>query len=370
MAIGPERAEEQSMIADSLLDDSNIVAVMTHEGNFLQAREGFSDAEAGESQFENPMDYFADALYEQEHDAQKLGDEGLAQKIEEEGGQPETGQNQAEQAERQPQMERQPQHETETQEQPAEVTAQSVQEWVERTEATIAEHGLNDPVSAKGFADEFCAALGGDVYQAGVNVQALGSTIAKTALSGLSIIEAAQGDLQSIPSVQPAAAKAFSYDILRGLGVDPRTVQGVDEQLLANTVLGGVVNFYHTFQRYGGKVTDVSRINDPEAAMLFLGNFMRALGDTQPVSRPTAIKVADALGNYLLGFAGRVYQANQRQAEARQGQGGRSNSGRGRGARVPQRFKEGLKGRSVPRSTTNRDIFSEEVLRGALSQKL
>src|SRR6266481_2457051 len=143
--------EMQNAGEDSILgDDSNIIATMTHEGQFIRPEDSPSDAEHGESVFDDPIDYFADALYEQEHDAQKLGDEGLQRKLEAEGEQAETGQNQAEQAERQPRAERQTQHEAEA-EQPAEVTAQSVQEWAERTEATIEQHGLNDPATAKGF---------------------------------------------------------------------------------------------------------------------------------------------------------------------------------------------------------------------------
>jgi hypothetical protein len=361
----------QEEIADSLLSDDNIIAVLPHQGNLTDAtpEQMGSEAEHGESQFDNPEDYFAEALYLQEHDAQKLGDEGLQRKLEAEGEQPGNNAESTIQAQRVTKGNT-ARPEPETQEQPAEVAAQSVQEWAERTEATIQEHGLNDPQTAKGFADEFCAALGTDVYRSGIDVQALGSTMAKTALSALSVYEAAQGDPQSIPQVAPAAAKQFSYDIIRGLGMDPRTVQGVDEQLLADTVLRGVLNFYDTYQRYGGKVSDVSRINDPEAAELFLGKFMEALGASQPASRQTAIKVADALGNYLLGFIGKINQANQRQAEARQGQGGRTNTGRGRGQRVPQRFKEGVKGRGTPQMDTNADIFSPEVLRGALSQNL
>jgi hypothetical protein len=369
--------EMQSAVEDSILgDDSNIVATYTHEGNFANLAEGFSDAEDGESVFEDSSAMIQEQIEEDDPEGVGLravlkhGDEAVANRMaEREAAQPRNNAESTMQAQRVTKGNT-ARPELEAQEQPPEVTPQSVQEWAERTEATIQEHGLNDPQTARGFADEFCAALGTDVYRAGIDVQALGSTMAKTALSALSVYDAAQGNPESIPQVAPAAAKAFSHDILRGLGMDPRTVQGVNEQLLADTVLRGVLNFYDTYQRHGGKVADVSRLNDAEAAELFLGNFMQALGATQPASRQTALKVADALGNYLLGFIGKINQTNQRQAEARQGQGGRSNTGRGRGQRVPQRFKEGLKGSKAPRFSTNDDIFSGPAVQAAMSQKL
>jgi predicted component of type VI protein secretion system len=245
-------------------------------------------------------------------------------------------------------------------------TAENVQQGIAALDATVQEHGLNDPASAKGFADEFCSALGTDVYRAGVDVQALGSTVAKTALSAMQVYEAAQGNIESLPPIPAESARAFSYDLLKGFGIDPRTVD-VDEQLLSQTVLGGVLNFYDTFQKYGGSITDLSKLNDPQAAEMFLGNFMRALGSEQPVNRQTAIKVADALGSYLLGFIGKINAANQRQAESRQGQ---SNSGRGRGQRVPARFRDAIKGSKAPRFTSNQDIFSGSGFESALRQNL
>ncbi len=78
----------QEEIGDSILEGNNIVAVLPHQGN-LHPQDVGSDAEHGESQFDNPEDYFAEAFYEQEHDAQKLGDEGLRQKLAKEGQQAE-----------------------------------------------------------------------------------------------------------------------------------------------------------------------------------------------------------------------------------------------------------------------------------------
>ena len=151
-------------------------------------------------------------------------------------------------------------------------------------DATVREHGLNDAPSANEFASAFCESLGTDVYKSGVNVEALGSTMAKASLSAMQVYEAAQGDLSRIPPVPDASAKAFSHDLLRGLGIDPRAVP-VDENLLANTVMQGALSFLHTYQTYGGKVTDFAKLNDGAISEQFFGNFLRAFGIKAAVDR-------------------------------------------------------------------------------------
>src|SRR6202040_1394001 len=69
----------QDEIADSLLD-APIVATLTHEGNFLRPEE-VSDAEHGDSIFDDPLDYYAEAIYDQQHNAAVLGDAGLESKL-------------------------------------------------------------------------------------------------------------------------------------------------------------------------------------------------------------------------------------------------------------------------------------------------
>src|SRR6202171_5753190 len=277
-------SEFQQQVADSILEDSNIIATLTHEGQFIRPEDSPSDAEHGESVFDDPADYFAEALYDQQHNAAVLGDEGLRQKLLKEGQQVEeqpeelteeerlTSSPEERGVQRLEQLEAQraktggeQANQAQEQEQAQAPTAESVQQGIAALDATVQEHGLNDPASAKGFADEFCSALGTDVYRAGVDVQMLGGTVAKTALSAMHVYEAAQGNIESLPPIPAESARAFSYDLLKGLGIDPRTVD-VDQQLLSQTFLGGVLNFYDTFQKYGGQVTDLSRLNDPQAA--------------------------------------------------------------------------------------------------------
>src|ERR1700694_3368602 len=200
-----ENIEFEDMVADSLLADDNIIAVLPHQGSSPSQDTG-SDAEHGESVFDNPEDYFSETLYEQEHNAAVLGDEGLRQKLLKEGQQVEeqpeelteeerlTSSPEERGVQRLEQLEAQraktggeQANQAQEQEQAQAPTAESVQQGIAALDATVQEHGLNDPASAKGFADEFCSALGTDVYRAGVDVQMLGGTVAKTALSAMHV---------------------------------------------------------------------------------------------------------------------------------------------------------------------------------------
>src|ERR1700674_5527188 len=173
---------------------------------------------------------------------------------------------------------------------PAQTAPQSIQESVAALDAVVQEHSLNDAALAKDFAAGFCEAFGTDLYTAGANVEGLGNVMAKTALSAAQLYDSVGGDLSKVPGeIHPESAKAFSYDFLRAWGVDPRTTQ-VNEQLLAGTVLQGVLNFYATYQARGGKVTSVDQLNSPEMAEHFLGNFLRAFGVEGPVDRGMALR--------------------------------------------------------------------------------
>jgi hypothetical protein len=388
MSVDVTQHEFQQKVADSLLDDSNIIAVLPHLGNTPTAGEQIgTNAEHGESQFDNPEDYFAEALYDQEHDAQKLGDAGLRRLLEKEGQQfeeePEELSEEEELVLSQEErilrrMEREEQREpVETQElrrqpeqrQPEQTQTPATPEQVERAvqalDNVVRENGLNDSKSANEFATALCESFGTDLYKAGVNVEALGSTMAKASLSAMQVYEAAQGDLSRIPAIPEASAKAFSYDLLRGLGIDPRAVP-VDENLLANTVMQGALSFLHTYQSYGGRVTDFAKLNDGALSEQFFGNFLRAFGIKGAVDRTSAIKFADAGGQYLLNMIGKINTINARNAEAQQ----RQPRGKSRGGRVPARFRDAVKGSKAPQFQSNRDIFSESTLQAATSRNL
>ncbi len=256
-----------------------------------------------------------------------------------------------------------------SQEQAVELTAEQVETGIAELEQAVEANGLNDPQTAKEFATDFCGAFGSDPYKAGVDVQTLGSTMAKATLSACTVYQQLGGDLANLPEMPAASARAFTHDILKGLGFDPREVP-VDERLLADTVMRSTLNFIDTYSKYGGKVTDMGKLNDPQMAEWLLGNWLKAFGVDRQVTRQEALRFADAGGKYILSFLGKLGQINQRAAQARQGQGSRTNTGRGRGQRVPAKFREGIRGRKVQTFRSNADIFSPSIMEGIAMDRL
>lgn len=249
---------------------------------------------------------------------------------------------------------RQPAPSAETQQQ-AEPAPQSVQESVAALDALVQEHSLNDAALAKDFASGFCEAFGTDLYSAGANVEGLGNVMAKTALSAAQAYDSVGGDLSKLPTeIPPESAKAFTYDFLKAWGVDPRTTQ-VNEQLLAGTVLQGVLNFYATYQARGGN-TSVDQLNSPEMAEQFLGNFLKAFGVEGQVDRGMALRLADAGGKYLLGFLGNLSAIQPQPVRSQRASATRSSVQRSSG-RAPSKGP----GRST-RFRTNGDIFDDDTL--------
>jgi len=303
-------------------------------------------------------DLLNEAISEQQEDRFRYGDEEMEARHAE---RPET---EVQQPRERLRSERAPQ-ENQQQEQPHTPTPEQVHQGVEQLENAVKEYGLNEPADARTFADEFTAAFGSDIYKAGVDVGALGGVMAKTAYSALEVYAATGGDLSKMGEIPAQNAQAFAHDFLKGMGVDPRSVN-VDASLLARTVAGGLMNFLNTYDSYGGKVTDLARLNSPENAEFYMQNFMKALGVEGPVNRAAAIKFADACAKQMLRVIGKVSQVNGQRNEQRQP---RSRGQRG-GQRIPAKFREGLKGSRVPAFRSNSDIFSGEALTAAMSQKL
>jgi len=244
--------------------------------------------------------------------------------------------------------------------QQAEAAPQSIQEGIQALDAAVEQYELNDPLSAKDFASEFCESLGSSLYDSGVNVEAFGGVMAKTALSAAQIYDSVQGDISKIPAqIAPESAKAFTYDFLKAWGVDARTVQ-CNEQLLAGTVFQGVLNFYATYQQLGGKVTSVDQLNSPENAEHFLGNFLKAFGVETQVDRTVALRFADAAGKYLLGFMGKLNQIQPEPARPQRSRAGASRSS-GQQRATGRAPRKAASDRST-RFRTNGDIFTDDVM--------
>jgi hypothetical protein len=290
-------AVTQQQIADSILDDSNIL------GSWKGASLAETPAEAPKSEADKLADLATDRTEGQRTEGQpeqftEHQTRELARKV----AQPneyfeKPNQQEPAQAAQQP------------------ATPEQVQQGIEQLDAFVQQHELNDPASAKNFASDLCQAFGSDLYQSGVNIESFGSTMAKVAVSALQTYELTGGDPSRLTPVSPAAAKAFTYDFLRAFGEDPRGVT-VNEQLLANTVLYGALNFIDTYQRFGGRVTNLDQLNDPAAAEMFLGSFLKSFGIESPVDRAVALKLADAGGKYLLSIISKLGQIQPQQMRA------------------------------------------------------
>ena len=251
------------------------------------------------------------------------------------------------------------------QEQPQAATPQQVTEVSQSLERAVEQFALNDTATASEFASEFVGAFGSTPHDANVDVQALGSTMAKAALSTVMIYEATRGDMSKLPAIPEDAARKFAFDLLASYRLDPRTMPNIDPSLLSRTVQGGMFNFLSTYyQKFGGRVSDLRQLNDPQQAEFYLSSFMKALGVEGQPDRQVAIRFADACGKYLLGVIGKLQRAQEQNAS--QQPRGRAS----RGQRVPSRFREGVKGSKVPRFQSNQDIFSGSAVEAALSQKL
>src|SRR4029077_16706645 len=80
----------------------------------------------------------------------------------------------------------------------AEVTPQTVQESIQELEEAVNDHGLNDPAEA--------ALVGSSLGVDPAHSVALGSVLAKTTLSALSVLEHCGGDLSKVGQIPREAA--------------------------------------------------------------------------------------------------------------------------------------------------------------------
>jgi hypothetical protein len=370
MAPRLENALNEDVVADSLLDDSNIVAVMTHEGQFVRPEDSPSDAEHGESVFDNPQDYFAEALYDQEHDAAKLGDAGLAEKLAREGqAEPEQTDQPKERlrSERAPQESEQPEQE---QAKPAqELTPEQYREGIERTDAAIEEFALND--DAHKFAAECAPFLGGAALENAPLLASLTSraTIgARDALlrayeSGV-IDPAGDMDFAKIAPVGPQAARECSRAFAEICGVNWQMNPPANEMQLANTLHLGLANLLHAHVKAGGS-TNPQELNEKQACVWFAEALQKGLtGKENPVSEEKAVEFVNNLTGRVLGIIGKIKAGEQ----ARQAQGPRPNSGRGQ--RIPRGLAAGIRGSKAPKMSSNQDIFPDSIVAAATTQRL
>jgi hypothetical protein len=352
-------AIQQLGVADSILDDSNIIATLTHEGNFVRPEEVQSDAEHGESVFDDPEDYFAEAIYAQEHDAQKLGDAGLAQKIErEQGEQPETREQPAERLRSERQESEQTEQQTQEQSQP--LTREVIQESMAGLDNFIQENQLNAGAAAA-FPHELCSALGTTPDAAGINPQGVIDFSAKSVVAGLREIELSGGDFSRIQPMPDSLAMEVGFDACKMLGYDPRG-DGVNPNGVAQTARFATLNILKTIHETG--FTDPEKINSREAVEYFGNELYKNLGHKGAMPPAVARQFGDAWTNRVLSIIGQLRQTQAQRTESQ------PRSRRVSGPRIPAGLRDAVRGSKAPRFISNQDIFSGPGFQDALRQQL
>lgn len=364
----------QAEIEDSILE-APIVAQIPHVGGEWRQAPGEEQAEHGESVFDDPSDYFAEAVYKQEHNAAVLGDEGLQRKLdqEQEQGQglrgsmqerlrserpeamerPETGGNQAEQGQ--------------TQEQAQPATVEEASAAIEALAGAASKLGLNTQQNREEYASEFCAALGTDPHQAKINIDAMADLRYMTAVSSLGAYEACGGDPNKVPPIDPLMAQEYHHRFFTSWNLDPWKFSQVDPMLLATTARRWDMNIIDTWYRMG-KTLDLARLTAKETAMQGLREFYELFGIQREPDEDTARAVAYAYTKPQL-YALVACEQWKTQQAASQAQGRRS-GGRGHGQRVPAGMRDGIRGSKVQTFSSNRDIFSGQVMNDLAMRRL
>lgn len=309
-------AIEQGVIADSLLDDSNIIASWPSSSGMPE----FGDSEGDETET-------AEEIQPEQETPQEL--EQLAEYTDEQ-------ERQTQQFEEQPQQ------------QQAELTPGQVAEGLRQMEEMIGELGLSDP----GDSLDLATALRLDPRS--TDLQPLDATVSKVALS----VEQMYSSGQNSGAMPLAAAQRFAHDFFSSQGVDPRSIPH-DPQLLGTAVRDAAVNLRATLDAFGGPQAVfeaiearglpavLQQLNSADMAENFAVSLCRAFGADGPVDRDYAVRLADAGAAALLSKWYRLGQAQQEQAESKQRAGRRTQ-------RPARNSESGFE--------TNADIFDGEAL--------
>jgi hypothetical protein len=305
-----ENVLEQEAIADSLLDDSNIIGrwpsnegIGGNDGALADLGEEVQDGQDLEGQYDS-ADEILGELAEQIPSEQQF--ESVAQTA-------------------------------------PELTPSQVEEGIAQLSQTVEQLGLNDQAAALQLATDLTAPFGADPRS--IDSQALGKTMAAAVVSGLQIAETANA--QNMGPIPLLAAQAFTGDFLRAFGADPR-MTSVDSQAFATAILNGTLSFIEAVKNHGLNAS-LDRLNSPEGAERFANGLLKAFGVKEPVTRPHALHLADAGGKYILSILRRLEQTES-QASPR------------RSRNTTARQSTQRRGRGSSHFQTNTDIFDSEAL--------
>lgn len=371
----------QQQVADSILEDDNIIATMTHEGQFIRPEDSPSDAEHGESVFDDPADYFAETLYEQEHDAQKLGDDGLRDLLRREGQQVEDAPEELSEEERllsqeeriRRKLESEPQEQEADEEPPQQgqaeqaqpqeetqpLTLEVFQEQMQGLESFVKENQLTSGEGAAVFPHELAGAFGATPETAGIDPQGVIDFSAKAVVSGLREIDLGTYS-QEMPEL---AAREAGFQACKFLGHDPRG-EGVNLVSAGRTVRELTNNILLTIAMTGS--ADPEKVNTRENIERYFGQLQNDLGSARQISFSVAKKVADA---YVRRVSSAIEQLRQNRAHEAQSQE-RPVRPRKSGQRIPRGLAPGIKGGKVQTFETNQEIFDPATMRTHAMRRL
>jgi hypothetical protein len=359
-----ENIEMEDLVADSLLADDNIIAVLPHQGN-LHPQDTGSDAERGDSVFDNPDDYFAEAISEQEHDRARYGDAAIdALEHQEQGRQPreqETAeQEQPEAAQRE---QEQPERQEQAQEASQPLTPEAIREGMEGLSTFVAAHQLNQGESAATFPHELCAAFGTTPQASGMNPQEAIDFSSKAVAAGLREFELCGGDFSKLSQMPDELAFASGFQWAKALGYNPQDPK-IDLRGIGRVTRQGTLSI---LQAINAGYAEPEQINAPDQIKWFAGELQKNLGSQRQIPYEMARAFCNA---YAKRVAGVVNQLRQNQQATAQPDRQPDRQPRRSGQRVPARFREGVKGSKAPRFQTNQDIFSGNGFQAALTQNL
>lgn len=372
MSVDISQKLEQDAVMDSLLDDSNVIAVLPHEG----AWQGETQAEEGDSQFTDAMQLFDEVLYAQEHDAAKLGDFELQRKLEreQESGQEERPKLSQEQEEAlsHNELERtatalesgQEEPEAREEEQPAAaqaqpLTAEEIRQSMAGLDAFVQENQLNAGAAAA-FPHELCSALGTTPEAAAIDAQGVIDFSAKSVVAGLREIELCGGDFSQIQPMPDSLAMEVGFDACKLLGYDPRG-DGVNPGGVAQVARFATLNILKTIHETG--FTDPEKINSREAVQVFGNELFKHLGHKGEMPATVARQFGDAWTRRVLSIVGQLRENQERAAS-------QPKSRKASGPRVPAWAREAVRGSKAPKFDSNQDIFSGRGFESALRQTL
>jgi len=354
----------QADIEDSLLD-APAVDTFPHEGNYLQAEEGQSDADAGDSQFTDAGTMIEQQIEEDDPDGVgmaailKHGDAWVERKIAERGEQEPREQRQA-QSERLVYRGKDERLELDQKaaQQIAEPSSEQVREAIQQLDEAGERFQLNE--GSREFADKMAPLLGPEIYK---NEALLSNTVSRYTIAARDAVLATNGDLSKLPPLSPAMANEASRAVAMLFGMNPQESPVHDEMHVANTMRFAIANLINTHVQSGGE-TDVTKLNHRDMAVLVDQNLVKGLtGEDAPVNPQWAIQFVNNVAGRVLPLLPKIRQGLEAGNQPR-------SRGAQRSQRIPAQFRDGIKGSRVPKFKSNADIFSGDALEAALSQKL